>query len=142
MLTYILKRLALMIPTVLGVLTLTFVVIQFVPGGPVETILAEARAGAGGDTASFQARRDVDAKQVEIVYYDDESNAKTSARLTERLITEDKVAFPTSSTTYAELAPKDKVTLKMWKGFKHELHTDPDRDLVFKFMIDWLNSQK
>ena len=65
MLIYILKRLLLMIPTVLGVLTLTFVVIQFVPGGPVETILAEARAGAGGDTASYQARRDVDAKQVE-----------------------------------------------------------------------------
>ena len=34
--SYILKRLLLMIPTLLGVLTLTFVVIQFVPGGPVE----------------------------------------------------------------------------------------------------------
>ena len=65
MLIYIAKRLLLMIPTILGVLTLTFVIIQFVPGGPVETILAEARAGAGGDTASYQARRDVDAKQVE-----------------------------------------------------------------------------
>ncbi|MEO8508901.1 MAG: ABC transporter permease subunit [Betaproteobacteria bacterium] len=64
MLTYILKRLLLMIPTLLGVLTLTFIVIQFVPGGPVETLLAEARAGAGGDQASFQARRDLDAKQV------------------------------------------------------------------------------
>jgi microcin C transport system permease protein len=64
MLTYVLKRLLLMVPTIVGVLTLTFVVIQFVPGGPVETILAEARSGAGGDTASFQARRDVDAKQV------------------------------------------------------------------------------
>ena len=64
MLTYILKRLLLMIPTILGVLTLTFIVIQFVPGGPVETLLAEARAGAGGDQASFQARRDLDAKQV------------------------------------------------------------------------------
>jgi alpha-beta hydrolase superfamily lysophospholipase len=55
---------------------------------------------------------------------------------------EDKIAFPTSSTTYAELAPKDKLTLKIWDGFKHELHTDPERDQVFKFMIDWLNSQK
>ena len=64
MLTYILKRLLLMIPTILGVLTLTFIVIQFVPGGPVETLLAEARAGSGGDQASFQARRDLDAKQV------------------------------------------------------------------------------
>lgn len=31
--------------------------------------------------------------KVNIVYYDDESKAQTSARLTERLITEDKVAF-------------------------------------------------
>ena len=48
MLTYILKRILLMLPTLLGVLLLTFVVIQFVPGGPVEQYLAEAKAGAGG----------------------------------------------------------------------------------------------
>jgi microcin C transport system permease protein len=64
MFVYIAKRLLLMIPTLLGVLTLTFIVIQFVPGGPVETLLAEARAGAGGDTGGFQGRRDLDAKQV------------------------------------------------------------------------------
>lgn len=45
---YILKRLLLMVPTLFGVLLLTFVVIQFVPGGPVEQYLAEARAGQGG----------------------------------------------------------------------------------------------
>ena len=49
MLAYILKRLALMVPTLLGVLTITFIVMQFVPGGPVEQIMAEARAGQGGD---------------------------------------------------------------------------------------------
>ena len=35
-----------MVPTLLGVLTVTFIVIQFVPGGPVEQLMAEARAGA------------------------------------------------------------------------------------------------
>jgi microcin C transport system permease protein len=44
---YILKRLLLMIPTLFGVLLLTFVVIQFVPGGPVDQYLAEARTGRG-----------------------------------------------------------------------------------------------
>ena len=38
---YILKRLLLMIPTLLGVLTLTFAVVQFVPGGPVEQMVLE-----------------------------------------------------------------------------------------------------
>ena len=35
MLAYILKRIALMLPTLVGALTVTFIVIQFVPGGPV-----------------------------------------------------------------------------------------------------------
>jgi microcin C transport system permease protein len=61
MLTYILKRLALMLPTLLGVLTVAFIVIQFVPGGPVEQLMAQARAGAGG---AYKARGDTDEKQI------------------------------------------------------------------------------
>jgi microcin C transport system permease protein len=65
MLSYILKRLALMLPTLLGALTLTFVVMQFVPGGPVEQIMSEARAGAGGEAGGYKAGRDLDKKQRE-----------------------------------------------------------------------------
>ena len=66
MLSYLLKRVLLMLPTLLGALTITFVVVQFVPGGPVEQMMAEARAGSGGDGASdgYRASRDVDAKQI------------------------------------------------------------------------------
>ncbi len=64
MLPYLLKRLGLMIPTLLGVLTITFVVMQFVPGGPVEQIMAEARAGVGGDTGGYKAGRDLNADQI------------------------------------------------------------------------------
>ena len=64
MLSYVLKRLLLMVPTLLGALTITFVVIQFVPGGPVETLMAEARAGAGGETGGYRAGHDSDAKQI------------------------------------------------------------------------------
>lgn len=62
---YILKRILLMIPTLLGALTITFVVMQFVPGGPVEQIMAEARAGVAGDASGYKAGRDLDAKQRE-----------------------------------------------------------------------------
>jgi microcin C transport system permease protein len=69
MLTYILKRILLMIPTLLGALTITFVVIQFVPGGPVEQLMAEARTsekgGAGGEGGGYKASRDIDKKQLE-----------------------------------------------------------------------------
>jgi len=54
---YILKRLLLMIPTLFGVLLLTFVVIQFVPGGPVEQYMAEAKAGAGVGGGAEQKQR-------------------------------------------------------------------------------------
>jgi microcin C transport system permease protein len=63
MLSYILKRILLMIPTLLGALTITFIVIQFVPGGPVEQIMAESRAGVGG--SAYRARADSSAKQIE-----------------------------------------------------------------------------
>jgi microcin C transport system permease protein len=63
MLSYILKRILLMVPTLLGALTITFIVIQFVPGGPVEQIMAEQRAG-GGD-GDYKARADNSAKQIE-----------------------------------------------------------------------------
>ena len=68
MLAYILKRLLLMLPTLLGVLLLTFVVIQFVPGGPVEQYLAEAKAGAGGVAEggglSYRGAQGVDEKRL------------------------------------------------------------------------------
>ena len=48
MLAYILKRIVLMLPTLLGVLLLTYMKIQFINGGPDEQYLAEAKAGAGG----------------------------------------------------------------------------------------------
>jgi microcin C transport system permease protein len=43
---YILKRLLLMIPTLLGVMLLVFAIVQFVPGGPIEQIISEIENGA------------------------------------------------------------------------------------------------
>lgn len=38
---YILRRLALMIPTILGIMLVNFAIIQFAPGGPVEQIISQ-----------------------------------------------------------------------------------------------------
>ena len=71
MLAYVLKRLLLMVPTLFGVLLLTFVVIQFVPGGPVEQMVAQLQGrdsggeGAAATGAGYRGRQGVDAARIE-----------------------------------------------------------------------------
>jgi microcin C transport system permease protein len=75
--SYIFKRLLLMIPTLFGILLITFVVIQFVPGGPVEQMVAQlqGRDAAGGEVGGraaaapglggYRGRQGVDAAKIE-----------------------------------------------------------------------------
>ncbi|MDO5059348.1 MAG: ABC transporter permease subunit [Neisseria sp.] len=55
MLRYVLKRLLLLVPTVFGILALTFAVIQFVPGGPVEQLAAQLSGGGVAGEVSVAA---------------------------------------------------------------------------------------
>ena len=70
MLAYIFKRLLLMVPTLLGVLLMTFVVIQFVPGGPVEQMVAQLQGrdtggeGAAAAGSAYRGRQGVDAARI------------------------------------------------------------------------------
>ncbi|TDX32054.1 microcin C transport system permease protein [Modicisalibacter xianhensis] len=62
MAAYVLRRLLLMIPTLLGIMLLNFVIVQAAPGGPIDQILARYQgldsaastrmSGGGGDTTS------------------------------------------------------------------------------------------
>ncbi len=60
MAAYILRRLLLIIPTLFGIMAISFVVVQFAPGGPVEKVIAQLSGtdvsatarisgGSGGD---------------------------------------------------------------------------------------------
>jgi microcin C transport system permease protein len=49
---YIAKRILLMIPTLFGIMLVTFIVTQFVPGGPVERMVAELERQSGGEASS------------------------------------------------------------------------------------------
>ncbi|MBL3596062.1 microcin C ABC transporter permease YejB [Rhodovulum sulfidophilum] len=58
---YILRRLALIVPTLLGIMIINFTLTQFVPGGPVEQVIAKIEgqgdvfsgfAGGGGDAGA------------------------------------------------------------------------------------------
>ncbi|KVZ41601.1 microcin ABC transporter permease [Burkholderia ubonensis] len=71
MIAYIGRRLFLMIPTLLGVLTVTFVVMQFVPGGPVEQVMARLQhasphgeGGGGNGDGGYHGNEGVDPAQI------------------------------------------------------------------------------
>ncbi|CAM5771529.1 microcin C ABC transporter permease YejB [Bosea minatitlanensis] len=60
MLSYIARRLALMVPTLFGILLVSFIIVQFAPGGPVERVISQLQnpnssaadrvgGGQGGD---------------------------------------------------------------------------------------------
>src|SRR5262245_35988504 len=59
---YLIRRLFLMIPTILGIMFISFVIVQFAPGGPIERVIAVlsgvdagSRAG-GGSGGAFGTR--------------------------------------------------------------------------------------
>ncbi len=52
---YVLRRLLLIVPTLIGVMVINFIVVQFAPGGPVEQALAEAAGFGSSSTASVSS---------------------------------------------------------------------------------------
>ena len=72
---YILRRLLLMIPTIIGIMGISFAVVQFAPGGPVEQVIADLTGqgnsadqrlnGGGGD---LTAQQDVSAAEINSKY--------------------------------------------------------------------------
>jgi microcin C transport system permease protein len=48
MLAYVVRRLALMLPTIFGILFLTFLIMQYAPGGPVEQIISKIQEASSG----------------------------------------------------------------------------------------------
>lgn len=68
---YIAKRLLLMIPTLFGIMLITFIVTQFVPGGPVEQLIHELEGrsagaeAATGDTGFYQGKKGLDPEMIQ-----------------------------------------------------------------------------
>ena len=58
MTAYFIRRLLLVIPTFIGITIMVFTITRFVPGGPIERIIAETRAmqmGEQGGSSRIQA---------------------------------------------------------------------------------------
>ena len=61
MLAYTLRRILLIIPTIIGIMAISFVIVQFAPGGPIERIISQINGSensalsrvSGGYTGDF-----------------------------------------------------------------------------------------
>ncbi|PZN95709.1 MAG: microcin ABC transporter permease [Hyphomicrobiales bacterium] len=80
MLSYIARRIALMVPTLFGILLISFIIVQFAPGGPVERVISQLQnpnsggaadrvgggtggdsgAQSGGDASSYRGAQGLD----------------------------------------------------------------------------------
>ena len=73
MIAYIIRRLLLMFPTLVGIVTITFLIIQFVPGGPIDQMKSLLRghsgilseAGGGAQQGISAKRMDIDPQHLE-----------------------------------------------------------------------------
>ena len=52
MFKYLLKRILVMIPTLLGITVLSFVILNLAPGGPIEQKIQQMRFGNGGESGN------------------------------------------------------------------------------------------
>jgi len=50
---------------------------------------------------------------------------------------DDQICSPEGSREFA--SKSDKVEFKLWEGGYHELHNEPFRDEVFKYILNWIN---
>ncbi|MEF0939845.1 microcin C ABC transporter permease YejB [Rhizobium sp. BR 362] len=56
---YILRRLLLMIPTIIGIMAISFTIVQFAPGGPVEQVIAQLTGQADNANGRLSGGTDI-----------------------------------------------------------------------------------
>jgi len=66
--SYILKRLLLIIPTLIGIMTINFFIVQIAPGGPVEQAIAQYQGIDGGNRVTSGANSDLQSTNTDSKY--------------------------------------------------------------------------
>jgi len=54
---------------------------------------------------------------------------------------EDKVTSSVASQEFASNAPADKLTLKLWNGLYHEIHNEPEQEMILEYAVEWLKGK-
>jgi acylglycerol lipase len=53
---------------------------------------------------------------------------------------DDRICSPQATMEFARNAGS-LCTLKIWEGFYHEIHNEPEKDLVFRYLLEWLEDR-
>ncbi|MBN1536818.1 MAG: lysophospholipase [Anaerolineales bacterium] len=53
---------------------------------------------------------------------------------------DDSLVFPSGSQDFCRLV-KANCTLKIWDGLYHEIHNEFEKDMIFEYMIDWIDER-
>jgi microcin C transport system permease protein len=77
---YILRRLLLIVPTVIGIMAVSFLVIQFAPGGPIEQIIADMSGGNIDATSRVTGTAEGDFSGQQSVQGQDSANSSSLYR--------------------------------------------------------------
>lgn len=54
----------------------------------------------------------------------------------------DHLVSPEATARFAQVVPPDRLTYKVWEGFYHETHNEPEKQMVVQFMLDWMAKQQ
>jgi len=52
--------------------------------------------------------------------------------------TEDRLVSVAAADAFAKAVPQDRLTYKVWQGFYHETHNEPEKAQVLQCIIDWM----
>ena len=123
MTAYIIRRLLLMLPTLIGIVTITFIATQFVPGGPIEQMKSLLKghgstlteAGGGAMTGPGNKFGEIDPKHMESL---------------KKIYHLDRPVWERYLRTFLWYSPKDNTLPLVEKFFKHD---NWEGFLVFKF---------
>ena len=123
MTAYIIRRLLLMLPTLIGIVTITFIATQFVPGGPIDQMKSLLKghgstlteAGGGAMTGPGKKYGEIDPKHMESL---------------KKIYHLDRPLWERYLRTFLWYSPKDNTLPLVKKFFKHD---NWEGFLVFKF---------
>jgi len=93
---------------------------------------------------SFSQKNGLDTKALshdpEVVYAYENDSLIHDHISTKMFTGDDKIISVKASHEFANTKTKN-CTFKIWDGLYHEIHNEPDKEKVFKFLIDWLDKK-